>query len=78
MSECKNCSKLTPDLEQTAARLAAQMGGTFVCNECDREYSRDVVVTKLKETLEWIADWGDGHESPAAASNALWGLKEVI
>ena len=36
--ECKACANLTPDMEQSAARTAAQVGGVMHCRECGRVY----------------------------------------
>lgn len=40
VTDCLSCAKVKPDVEQVAARLAAQVGGKFVCRECGRVYSR--------------------------------------
>ena len=36
--ECELCAKLLPDMEQSAARTAAQAGGVMQCRECGRVY----------------------------------------
>lgn len=59
--ECKACTNLTPDMEQSAARTAAQAGGVMHCRECGRVYETCAVLIRtltaederLREALTW-------------------------
>ena len=54
--ECELCAKLTPDMEQTAARMAAQIGGVMQCRECGRVYETQTAeLAKFKALAETLA-----------------------
>ena len=52
-SECQTCAKVNLDVEQVAAKLAAQIGGKFVCRECGRTYERHQC--QAAELAKWKA-----------------------
>lgn len=43
-ADCDLCAKLPPDMEQSAARTAAQIGGVMQCRECGRVYETSAVL----------------------------------
>lgn len=50
--QCSLCAKLSPNMEQTAARTAAQIGCTMQCRECGRTYETQAAeITRLTEAL---------------------------
>jgi hypothetical protein len=67
-------------MEQTAARLASQLGGKMTCRECGRDYATDAEnqrlrdeVDVLREALEQIAmsNWRDQTRAKFVARQAL-------
>ena len=59
--ECELCAKLTSDIEQSAARTAAQIGAVMQCRECGRVYETQAAeLAKWKALAETLAEHLDG------------------
>ena len=81
--ECELCAKLTSDIEQSAARTAAQIGAVMQCRECGRVYETQAAELAkwkaLAETLAGALDWyekqaNDCRKITSEGDNARYAL----
>jgi len=91
MGECETCAKLSAGMEQSAAKLAAQIGTVMHCRDCGRVYEtsadRIAALIEAGDRLAGMAvhrkdcivvrGWGKAGECTCGYTEAVRAWKEV-